>query len=261
MTLPMLLITRWLGLDAAAVWAVATRPFFILRQILNRPFQYGISMLAELFARGSRDVMIHRWMQLSQLMTASALALFPVVMFNNNSFLALWTKGKISWMFGNDLLFAIYSFLLVALFPWYGIVGIDKKYGITRFTSILEAVVLTLLCFLTVKKYCIQGIIASLIIGKLVIALIPSLINLYQVFGNEVKKVFYQGVIRPLFAAPICLFQVWLITIVAQPYQGWLRFIMSIFAGTAVSLLTVFLLGLSIENRNYFLNISGIIKK
>jgi hypothetical protein len=249
-TLPMLLISRWLGLDAAAVWAVATRPFYILQQILSRPFQYGVSMLADLLANKGMNVMMKRWMQLSQLMTIGAIAFYPVCAFYNRSFLEVWTHGKIAWGGWNDLAYGLYSYLLVALFPWYGIVGINKKFGITRITSLMEAVLLAALCWVFSKSFGITGFILALTISKLLFGLAPSLFYLRGVFGKPVWAVFRNAQLRPLLAVPFCVASAWIPATFMHLRPGWGSLIFFIAVSTAASMVSVALFGVNREVKN-----------
>lgn len=253
MTLPMLLISRWLGLDAAAVWAVATRPYYILRQILGRPFRYGVSMLADIFANKGPDVMMKRWMALSQFMTAGAIILYPICIAYNGAFMAIWTHGKISWNFWNDIIYGIYSYLLVSLFPWYGIVGIDKKFGITRVTSILEAILLSLLCWVFYRPLGVSGFILSLILSKLAMGFLPSLYYLHGIFGKSIWPVFRSALVYPLTAAPPCILSVWLTREILPATSHWITFIIFVATQSIISTAFVLWIGLDRELKNEFL--------
>jgi hypothetical protein len=242
-----------MGLDAAAVWAVATRPFYILQQTLGRPFQYGVSMLADLLANKGHEAMLSRWMQMSQVMTACALALYPICSAMNSEFLALWTHGKISWGGWNDLAYGLYSYLLVALFPWYGIVGINKKFGITRITSLLEAVLLATLCWAFSKSFGITGFIFALSISKLLFGLMPSLFYLRGVFGKPVWAVFRNAQLRPMLAAPFCIASAVVSVTYIHFQPGWGSLIFCMAVSTAVSMGCVALFGVTQEVRNELL--------
>ena len=253
MTLPMLLITRWLGLDAAAVWAIATRPFYILRQILSRPFQYGVSMLADLLSHQGEEAMTKRWLQLSRVMTAGALALYPVCAVYNSTFLRLWTHGKIAWSGWNNEAYGLYSYLLVALFPWYGIVGINKAFGITRITSLMEAFILAVLCLMLSGPFGITGIIYALILSKILLGLVPSLFYLRRVFGPTVWDVFRKAQIHPLMAAPFCVASALLPSRLISLEPGWVSLILAGCLSTAASMACAVLFGVSREERNELL--------
>jgi O-antigen/teichoic acid export membrane protein len=252
-TLPMLLISRWMGLDAAAVWSVANRSFFILRQILARPFQYGVSMMADLLANKGHEAMLIRWMQMSQVMTASALALYPICSAINSEFLATWTNGAIAWGRWNDVACGVYYFLLVALFPWYGIVGIDKKFGITRYTSILEGLLLTFFSWAFYSGLGIMGFILALILSKILMGFLPSLYYLHGVFGRKIWRVFLGALIRPLLAAPFCIVSVVAIVSLIPGGHGWPQLFLLAAIGTLVSLVCAMFLGVTREVRNVIL--------
>lgn len=260
-TLPMLLISRWIGLDAAAVWSVANRSFFILRQILGRPFQYGVSMMADLLANKGHDAMLRRWMQMSQVMTAFALALYPICSAMNSEFLAIWTHGAITWDRWNDFACGIYYYLLVSFFPWYGIVGINKKFGITKYTSLLEGGMLVLFSWAFYKGLGITGIILALILSKILMGVLPSLYYLHGVFGGKVWRVFRCALIRPLLAAPFCIASAVAIFYLIPGGYGWPYLFLSAAIGTLVSLSCVVFLGVGREVRHAVLSgFQGLLK-
>lgn len=244
-TLPLLLISRWMGLDAAAIWTVATRPFFILRQILGRPFQYGVSMLADLLANRGQEAMLVRWMQLSQIMTAGALALYPVCAAYNADFLALWTHGSIAWSRWNDVASGFYYYLLVSLFPWYGIVGINKKFGLTRVTSLLEAALLVAFSWLFYRVLGLTGFILALILSKLLMGFLPSLLYLRETFGEALWSVFRGALIRPLSAAPLCVAAAWIPFLLHPGALDWKAMFLWVTLSSLLSLGSLFLFGVS----------------
>jgi hypothetical protein len=261
-TLPMLLISRWMGLDAAAVWSVANRSFFILRQILGRPFQYGVSMMADLLAYKGHEAMLSRWMQMSQVMTACALALYPICSAINSEFLAMWTHGAIAWGRWNDVACGVYYYLLVSLFPWYGIVGIDKKFGITRYTSLLEGGVLVLFSWAFYRGLGITGFILALILSKILMGVLPSLYYLHGVFGGKVWRVFHGALIRPLLAAPFCIALAVAIVFLIPGGHGWPHLFLSVTIGALVSLSCVVFLGVGHEARHVILmGLQGMLKR
>lgn len=261
-TLPLLLISRWMGLDAAAVWAVANRSFFILRQILVRPFQYGVTMMADLLSNKGHKAMLIRWMQMSQLITGGALALIPICSALNSEFLVTWTHGTIAWARWNDVACGIYYYLLVSLFPWYGMVGINKKFGITSYTSLFEGVLLTLISWVLYGKFGITGFIIALILSKILMGVVPSLYYLHGVFGNEVWQVFHGALIRPLVAAPLCIASAFAVVHFVHRGDGWPQLIFSAAIGTSASLASVVFFGVSREVRHEILSgCNGFLKR
>jgi hypothetical protein len=106
------------------------------------------------------------------------------------------------------------------------------------------------------------GILLSLIISKIVMGFLPSLYYLHDAFGNDIWKVFQGALIRPFVAAPLCIASALAVVYLAPAPHGWVMFILSLVAGSVVSVCWVIFLGISREVRKEFLaRCSGIVNR
>jgi O-antigen/teichoic acid export membrane protein len=93
---PTFLITRLLGLEAGATWAVATRANQLCFLFITKLSDMSYPVLAEMYVRGEKALLEKRNDQL--MLTGLGLASFFAfgIATCNGAFVSLWTNGKIS---------------------------------------------------------------------------------------------------------------------------------------------------------------------
>ncbi len=91
-----ILLTRFLGLDAAAVWNVCTRVYMLLLQMIYRVFDYSSAALAEMMARGEKSLLASRFKQIVIFSTSLSVAAGTVFALCNTAFVEVWTSGKVN---------------------------------------------------------------------------------------------------------------------------------------------------------------------
>jgi len=140
-----ILVTRLLGLDAAAVWAVCTRTFALGQQIVFRVFDYATPALAEMIVRGEIERLRHRFRSLVMLSASLAVAAGVLFAACNQSFVEVWLKGKAGWPVTNDALLALWLVLTVITRCHVGLVGQAKAFGFLRYLYLIEGLVFVIL--------------------------------------------------------------------------------------------------------------------
>ena len=91
-----LLLTRFYGLEAAAVWSICTRTFGLLLQVIYRVFDYSSSALAEMMVRGEKKLLAGRFQHLIVLSTSLSVAAATLFALCNGSFVEAWTSGRVN---------------------------------------------------------------------------------------------------------------------------------------------------------------------
>ncbi|MSU58488.1 MAG: hypothetical protein EXS35_09975 [Pedosphaera sp.] len=143
-----LLLTRFFGLDVAAVWNVCTRAFTVLAQLLYRIFDFSSSALAEMMVRTERERLLNRFKQIAVASTSLSVAAGTVFAVCNSAFVEIWTSGKIDaghattdWFALNDWLLGAWLVLCVVTHAHTGFIGQSKKLGFLRYVFFLEGLV------------------------------------------------------------------------------------------------------------------------
>lgn len=160
---PTFLITRYLGLEATATWAIGTRVQQLMMQVTARLPELAFPSLVEMHVRGESDLLKRRFMEVLTITGGLGCALSGILLVCNHDFIQLWTSSNMSW--GVEINIAISLFLPVIVFQktlWYP-ASIAKNLGISRYVLLLEA----LLFFLIVSSYPRENLSLSVIAWSL----------------------------------------------------------------------------------------------
>jgi O-antigen/teichoic acid export membrane protein len=133
-----ILLTRLLGLDAAAAWNIGTRTYVLLTQLIFRIFDFSTPALAEMVVRGEKSLLAERFKQIVVVSLGGAVAAGGIFALCNSAFVTVWTHGRISWPPVNDLLLALWLVVCVAMHAHTGLVGVSKKLQFMRFIFFIE---------------------------------------------------------------------------------------------------------------------------
>ena len=159
-TSQVVIISRTLGLEAAAVWAVATKGFTMAQQVVWRLWDFSSSSIGEMIARDERPRLVRRFSEI-YLVTASASVFVGLgVAVGNAALLETWTRGRIAWDPLNDALMAALLFTNSVTRLHGGLLGTAKNVGGMRYIYFLEGVLFVTLSFLVAPRWGISGILA-----------------------------------------------------------------------------------------------------
>jgi O-antigen/teichoic acid export membrane protein len=146
-----LIITRRLGLGAAAAWYAGTRTFNLVSQALWRIMIVSAPTLSEMIARGEQTRLEHRFKDiLAVSATVSGVAAITFAACNS-LFVTVWTSlsrhQSIVWPAANDLLLGIWMVLLSLVTCHNYLVLISKQIGFMRFVYFIEGTVFVILAW------------------------------------------------------------------------------------------------------------------
>ncbi len=133
-----ILLTRFMGLDVAALWNVGTRCFAMLGSILWRMQEFSGPPLAEMYVRGEMVRLRDRLRDVGLLTTNLAIFTGALLAVCNTPFMDLWTRGRMQWPPVNDLLLAFWLVALTAMRGHISLAGALKKFGFLRWIFLIE---------------------------------------------------------------------------------------------------------------------------
>jgi O-antigen/teichoic acid export membrane protein len=82
-----MVISRTLGLNAAAIWSIATKGFTVAQQVVNRPYDFSAAGFSEMMVRNERPKLLPRFRHLVVLSVSLAVWTGLGVALCNPSFL------------------------------------------------------------------------------------------------------------------------------------------------------------------------------
>jgi O-antigen/teichoic acid export membrane protein len=154
-------ITKVLGLDAAAVWGIGTRVYNLLNQIIWRISDMSGAALAEMMIRGEYSRLKERYNSVAMLSFSVAGWVAVSFCFSNSLFVTLWTHGKIHWSMEKDFLLGTLMVIGSMIHCHGSFILITKKIGLMRYIYFLEGCAFVVISFLVVKHGGLAGIIIS----------------------------------------------------------------------------------------------------
>jgi len=154
-----IIVSRSLGLEAAAAWSVGTKIFLLMRQVMFQPFAAASPGLFEMMARKETERLRFRFRNLVVL-TAS-LGVFGGVAYAlcNSLFVTVWTEGRISWSPMNDVLLALWIFFTSLQTTHCNFVTVTKQIGAMRYLYFVEGCCFVALSLLVGVRWGMSGII------------------------------------------------------------------------------------------------------
>ncbi len=136
-----MIVTRQLGLEAAAAWSIGTKAFALVSQAVWRVFDVSGPALAEMIARKEHLGLRQRYSAIV-VSTVSLSALAAVVYAMCNSvFVTVWTHDKINWPASNDVLLAVWMVILAVVHCHNGFVLVTKQIAFMRYVYFVEGIV------------------------------------------------------------------------------------------------------------------------
>ena len=153
-----IIITRLMGLEAAATWSVCTKAFVMAGQIVNRIYDFAMGAFSEMYVRGERERLCSRFR-------------------DSVTLTAFWTHGRISWDPVNNVLMGLMLFVFSITRCHGAMLGIEKKIGMGRFIPLAEGSVFILACLVAVPLWGFPGVLVSAISSDV---LLQGMYGLYR---------------------------------------------------------------------------------
>ena len=189
MTSQTIIITRMLGLEAAAAWGVGLRVFNLLNQLIWRISDMSMAAFAEMLARGEIARLRDRYRSLAVLTFSFAGWVAVSFALCNSLFVTLWTHGKIHWPVANDWLLAVWMILSAIVHCHNSFASVTKQIGFMRYLYFLEGVVFVALAFLAARWGGLAAIIGCSIVCTTVFSCAYGVWRIHQFFGLSLREV------------------------------------------------------------------------
>ncbi|MGD0060333.1 MAG: oligosaccharide flippase family protein [Verrucomicrobiia bacterium] len=158
------IITRNLGLSAAATWSICTKAYSLIYLLLWRIVDFSIPAFSEMITRGERDQLRRRWRDLTMFVGALAGVAAVVFAVCNQPFVTVWTHGRISWPVRNDVLLAGWIMANTLAHCHCSFVPATGTIGAMRYVYFIEGAVFVVLASLGSQVGGMTAIIAASII-------------------------------------------------------------------------------------------------
>jgi O-antigen/teichoic acid export membrane protein len=192
-----LILTRQLGLEAAAAWNVGTRTFNLVSQAVWRIFDSSVPALSEMLVRRETEALRERYRAVV-ILTASCCGFVAIVFaLCNSAFVAVWTNHKIVWPFHNDLLLGLWMLPIALQHCHICFVLLTKDIRFARFIYFVEGLIFVVLASLTVGSGGLSAMIASSLLCTTFISAAYGIWRVRDYFGFRLTEIAFDW-LRPL---------------------------------------------------------------
>jgi O-antigen/teichoic acid export membrane protein len=162
-----MIISRFVGLGAAATYAIATKTYTMCMMLLANPLSSAAPALTELHVRNEKERFVRRYSELINISLATSALLAFGIAAGNRSFVDVWTDGRIEWPWQADLLLAVLLIIQNLNRSFLSIFSITKNLKPVRYSYLLEAVIFIPLSCLAATKFGIIGVLSISLIAHL----------------------------------------------------------------------------------------------
>ena len=209
-----IVVTRGLGLDAAARWSVGTRIFNLVCQVIWRVFDTAGPAFAEMVTRGEMGRLRLRYRSMV-ILTASLSGVAAVLLaLCNATFVSIWTQGKITWEPGCDVLLGLWLITLCIPHCHNSFVLITKQIGFMRYIYLFEGLLFFVLALAVAPRLGMAGILGTSIVCSFSLSGVYGVLRMARYFGftrHEVAWIWQEPMLKVLaILIPVALAIAWL---------------------------------------------------
>ena len=156
---PIILISKVLGLEAAATWSIGTKLFTLFQQIIWKVLDYSAGGFSEMFVRSEYQLLRMRFFEITSLTAFLSPIFAGLLIVCNSPFVSLWTSGKITW----PILYNIPLALLLVSYSvgrCYGTLpSIVMNIGFARYVYFLDGLLFCIIGFFILPSTDLVGLI------------------------------------------------------------------------------------------------------
>jgi O-antigen/teichoic acid export membrane protein len=164
-----IVVSRLLGIESAAVWAIATKIFSMAQQFVSKILESSVGGLTEIFVRKETDTLKKRFHDVVAISAVMAVAASAGIALMNGPFVEIWTAGKVSWAPWNNFLLACVLFSTAVTRCHIGLVGISKEIRGMKYANLIEGVAFVVFSAASVKSFGFTGILISAMVCNICI--------------------------------------------------------------------------------------------
>lgn len=170
----MILVSRFLSVESAALWAIGTKAFTLGQQLGHRILDASAGALTEMFVRSERARFLARFQDVVQITAWLCAVMGLAMVFLNTPFVFWWTGGKILWPSPDNTWLAFLLFSTGIARCHLGLGGITKEMSTFRWLQIAEALVMIGLGIFFIPRLGIAGILAASLLANTGVSLVAS---------------------------------------------------------------------------------------
>ena len=204
-----ILVSRVLGLKAAAVWAVGTKMFNLLLPLTWKPYGAAIPGMSEMLAQGERGRLLHRMTGMISLTFCLAVFFSGFLILCNSSFVSIWTHDKIQWSEVDNYFLCAWLLIMALQTTHCNFVSVTKIVGALKYLYFIEGAIFVFISAFSAPSLGFSAIILSSIACTAAFSYQYSLRNTCSFFGLRITSLGWRPILpglRYLLVYGACIF-------------------------------------------------------
>ena len=201
----LIIVTRTMGLTAAAIWSVSTKLFTLVYQLVTKIEGTAIVFFAEMMVRGEKDKLAARFRQIYQLTAGIAVISLAIVVAINGPFVSVWANPTLAWSLPLSGLFAVAVALNAVTRCSGDLIIHTKNIAAFRYVYFMEAVIFVLLSLWLSARFGFYGILGASTVCLLVFRATYTTWRMAHYFSLPATTFWWTWLKRPILAAIILL--------------------------------------------------------
>ena len=230
-----IVVSRLLGMEAAATWSVTTKIFSMAQQFVSRILDSSAGGLAEMVVRKEAGQLQKRFRDLVAISAVMAVAASAGIALMNGAFVELWTSGKVIWATWNNYLLACVLFSTAVTRCHIGLAGINKQIRGMKYVYLIEGLAFVSLSVLLVPWLGLTGLLIAALTCNVAITGIYGVSRSADYFGIS-RRAVAGWVARPLW---ILLITAGLFAATRIPVFAASKPVLQLFAGSVIFCIVV----------------------
>jgi O-antigen/teichoic acid export membrane protein len=168
------IISRFLGLDAAATFSIATKLYTMAQQVFHKVVESAAPGLVEMHVRGEEAQFIRRYREIISITLAMSTIGAIFIVSGNSAFISIWTNNSVGWPLANDFTLALLLVITSLSRCFVGVFGIVKNLKAVRLLYFVEGLVYVPMAVLAAKFYGLPGVLAASVACHFAVTLFSS---------------------------------------------------------------------------------------
>jgi O-antigen/teichoic acid export membrane protein len=201
----LIIVTRTMGLPAAAVWSVSTKLFMLVYQLVAKLEGTAIVFFSEMMVRGETGRLAARFRQIYQMTAGVAVVALAVVVTLNAPFVSVWASSSLVWSVQLSALMALVVLGNALTRCSADLIIHTKSLGAFRFLYFAEALVFVLLAMLLSKRIGFYGILGASLVCLVVFRVTYTTWRIANYFRLTPTTFWWGWLKRPILASFILL--------------------------------------------------------
>ncbi len=218
----LIIVTRAMGLPAAAVWSVSTKLFMLVYQLVTKLEGTAIVFFSEMMVRGETGRLAARFRQIYQMTAGVAVVALAVVVTLNAPFVSVWASSSLVWPVQLSALMALVVLGNALTRCSADLIIHTKSLGAFRFIYFAEAVAFVLLALWLSGRFGFYGILGASLACLILFRVAYTTWRVARYFHLPATTFWWSWLKRPILAGlillPFVISSPWLASSVPNPW-------------------------------------------